>query len=56
MECANGVRGSIYEVRVLVSVPDVKGMAARQDVMFRITDNATHEVETMKSMFVTGEP
>ena len=52
----NVLADSVSQYRVLVSVPDVKGMAARQDVMFRITDNATHEVETMKSMFVTGEP
>ena len=47
---------SVSQYRVLVSVPDVKGMSARHDVDFQITDNATHEVETMQSMFVTGEP
>lgn len=46
---------SVGQFRVLVTLPRNAISFNRHDIVFHVTDNATHESDVVKSMFVTGE-
>lgn len=51
----NVLADSVGQYRILVTVPAGSVQADRQDVTFRLTDNLTHNSDSIRTMFVTKE-